>query len=429
MTGTLGRAIGWFAVVLALGALSTQGFAAETVSITEIIVEGLDRTRPHIVHQELRIAEGDEVSPDDVEAAVQRVRNLEIFDTVEYELAAYDTGQRLRVIVTERWTILPILQFSFGGDVTRIRLGVYDLNILGRHLEIGGEYRYIAGTHSFGAWFYEPRLLGHRLRFEVEAWRDREVFFRHDQEGQPMGGFLRRRTFLRLGLVPELATNVRLVLGARLDRTGFVLDGLPQAYRQVQDEAQLTDTTWVGRWKGALLLGRLDRRGYLQFGQELEAGLEVFRSIAGARISHVEPQLRLLFFRELPLKSNLGVRLEWRATTAQEIGFHQYVGGLDHVRGYPYSRFHGKTYINGNVEYRIPSLDSDWLAIQHVAFVDALSIGDGIGDLVGLTAASVGIGLRLIVPRVYGLILRVDFAYPLGAPGESFLNIGSLQFF
>lgn len=407
-----------------------SSFAQEgPLRIEAIEIEGLNRTAPHIVTRELLFEEGDEVTVDDIEESIQRVRNMEIFDTVEYELEAIEEGYRLQIDAAERWTILPILQFSFGGDVSRIRLGVYDLNLLGRYLELGGEYRYIAGTHSFGLWFYEPRVFGELIRLELEAWRDRELFYRYDFDGELQGGFMRQREFGGIVVEPELDRHIRARTGLRLERTRFVLDGVPDEVRQVQDVDELMSTSWIVRLATGITVGRMDRREYLDFGQELSFELELFRSVAGAPISHVEPRLRLLAFRELPWKSNLGLRLEWRGTTSVEQGFHHYVGGLDHIRGYRYSRFSGRHYWNGNLEYRIPSLDHRLLAIQHVAFVDGLGIGEKFSDLAGITAGSVGIGLRLIVPPVYGLILRFDLAYPIGAPGEAYFSAGSLQFF
>ncbi|MFU8806852.1 MAG: POTRA domain-containing protein [Bradymonadaceae bacterium] len=406
-------------------------FAEEPgVRIVELEIEGLERTKLHVVERELLVEEGERTTIEEIEESVQRLRNMPIFDTVEYELEdVADDAARLRIGAAERWTILPILQFSFGGDVTRAELGVYDLNVLGRFFELGGEYRYVAGAHSFGLWYREPRFLGERILLEVEGWRGREVFIRYDLEQDVEGGFMLERDFGMFLLEPELSPRIRTMMGARFGRTSFSLGGVPEDARDAQDPAALPDLSWVGSIMAGGRLGRIDEIGYRQTGQEISANLELVRSLGGAEVGHVEPSLRLLFFRALPWKSNVGVRLEWKATTAANFAYHHYVGGLDEIRGYRNSRFNGRTFWNANAEFRIPSLDHRLLVIQHVALVDGLGIADDFAGLATVTGASAGIGVRLIVPPVYGLILRFDLAYPVGAPGDAYFNAGSLQFF
>ena len=87
----------------------------QTFIIDAVLIEGLFRTKTHVVMRELLFEEGEAATLGDVEESVQRLRNLGLFRIAEYQLldrrvplpdgtlsAADDDHRILLIIVDER---------------------------------------------------------------------------------------------------------------------------------------------------------------------------------------------------------------------------------------------------------------------------------------------------------------------------------------
>ena len=62
-------------------------------------------------------------------------------------------------------------------------------------------------------------------------------------------------------------------------------------------------------------------------------------------------------------------------------------------------------------------------------FIDALGIDESDRNIQNFTALSSGLGARFIFPKVYRLVLRLDYAKPIINDDEQFINFGIQQFF
>ena len=135
------------------------------------------------------------------------------------------------------------------------------------------------------------------------------------------------------------------------------------------------------------------------------------------------------YYKRLPWRGNLAMRAHIGMTNTDLIQFYNYIGGLNRVRGYRDSRFRGRAAWSVNAEYRVAPLATRWVVLQGVGFVDVGAAGDRTIPFGEIDALSVGGGVRLISPKIYGLIMRADYAFPL-TPGEpSRLSFGGGQFF
>ncbi|MBA2661170.1 MAG: BamA/TamA family outer membrane protein [Bradymonadaceae bacterium] len=412
------------------------------VHVAQIELQGLRCTEEFVVFNQLPFAAGAQVFIHEIEEGVRRLRNLAIFDRVEYRLepaldpldadADADAAIERELVITlvERWTILPILNFNFGGNATSFSLGVYDLNIAGRNFELGGLYRYEAGAHSAGAWYRSPSFLGQRLmRFEFELWRASVRRLIYALDGELAGGFEHRSHYALVRLAQEWTPSARTSVALRFTIDDFSLNGVPATARQAQQGQGLPQSTALAIVVLGAELGRLDQDSFLVFGQRLSLSLDVASSGFGAPQSYLSPRLNLEFFRTLPLESTFGARMTLATTNTDSQAYQFYLGGLNNVRGYGNSRFHGRSFWNANVELRVPSFNNRYFVLQHVLFADSTRVIDAPRDLFDITAASAGIGLRLIVPRVAGLLIRLDYAWTFFVPGEANFNVGSGQFF
>ena len=104
-------------------------------------------------------------------------------------------------------------------------------------------------------------------------------------------------------------------------------------------------------------------------------------------------------------------------------------GGLNTLRGTYDMRHRAPHRWLGNVELRVPSVKNNLMVLQHVVFVDAVGVTQHASQILDLTAATTGLGLRIISRDFHGLIIRVDYALPtLDSDGPG-LSFGAGQFF
>ncbi|MFN0246662.1 MAG: BamA/TamA family outer membrane protein [Kofleriaceae bacterium] len=402
-------------------------------AILAIHVKGLTRTHEHVVRQELELASvvvGASFRADALAEGLQRLRNLLIFRTVDATTAVSANNEvTIEVRLTERWTVIPIFRFAGGGGTTYVILGTYDVNFLGRYLEVGGQYENLGGTHSGVAWIRKPRLLGTRWSVGLDVWkvtRPRELY---DVEGDLRGGFTLQRqklnSFLEREVRPWLRTGVGIELDVdRFDETALSEEAI--ALNQAPDGPALpvSARTVLGRtW---LKLGRLDFDVYLVRGQTATVTGEVASGAWGSEATFVRGTFEGISAWRLGRTQNIVTRLVASAsnvdaaTNAQHL---TYVGGLDAVRGFADGELAGRRAWYANVEYRISSFVSPWLVVQHDVFVDA----GGTEHRPFVTSA--GAGLRLLSPKVFRLTLRFDYAFTLVPGGNHGIAFGVQQFF
>ncbi|MEK7748341.1 MAG: POTRA domain-containing protein [Nitrospirota bacterium] len=169
------------AVILMAVSSSAWGDTSEDVAgqkIDSINVTGLKRTKESVIFRELRFA-GDPLAVESLQEGLQRLRNLQIFNWVQGEIGKGQNRSELTLRVEERWTTIPIFRVASGGETTSTIVGLYDINALGRYIELGGQYENLNGRHGGVVWFRNPRFLDQRLRIGGDFWlltRNRDLY-------------------------------------------------------------------------------------------------------------------------------------------------------------------------------------------------------------------------------------------------------------
>lgn len=417
----------------------------QLVRVDAIIVEGLLRTKRRVVKRELLFEEGDIATVGDVEESIQRLRNTGMFSRVDYELVdrrigAYSAedevvdiapeGRLLRVQVEERWTLTAFFQFGQGGDTFQILVGAQDTNLRGRYQHLEAMYSRLGDTNSFSALYRNPRFLDARQTFSVQGSLNNRLYTFFDRDGDIDGGFLRNRRHTSLRLEREwrrhFATGVRTSFADDRFRYDLVDDERRQAQQEGEGLPAPMQTLEVGV---TTRLGQLDRDEYRRDGTIVDLG--AYQSAYFGAASRRSRRARASFhhFSDLPRHSTFGARAQTGVSTSEFRHRHFSAGGLDAVRGTYDMRYRGPYYWLANVELRIPSIKTPWLVLQHVAFVDAVGVTDDASSLAGVTAATTGLGIRIISRDFAGLLFRIDYALPvLDADGPAW-SFGAGQFF
>lgn len=422
----------WLLLILSVPAAASDVPEREAWRVETIEIKGLNRTEPRVVKREILFREGAIVTRAQLVESMQRLRNMGLFRTAEYTLVPTDpSGVAVRVIieVDERWTILPFLNISFGGDLFSLVAGVYDINILGKFLDAGVRYQRLGDTNSYAAWFYDPRFLDKRLFFGGQfSWANR-LRYLIDEDGEVEGGYLRQRRLLNLVAQKEVTNTFSYGGGVTLQHDHFSFDLVDDETVALQQPMGLPEDQQHGMLIANITLGRINEDSYLREGIELTQSVAVAHPLWGSSESYVESGTQLLAFARFRWKQNVGLRAGLGLTSAKHIENQFFLGGLDTVRGFYDSRFRGPYYWYTNAEYRIPSLDYRWFVLQHVAFVDAVGVSERGATLWNADGVSAGIGVRLLSPKIYGSGARIDYAIPLKGHGTTPISFGVLQFF
>jgi outer membrane protein assembly factor BamA len=404
--------------------------------IVAIDVEGLNWTEPYVVDREIIFDEGDTTTYAEVVESVRRIRNTHIFRKVEFELTpAENAGQgeperaRLDINVDERWTLRPVFSFNRGGGTYRLILGVLDINFLGRYLGVGARYERFGPTNSFLFWAYDPRFLGERLQVGVNAGTFNRIYTLYDDQGDFEGGFLMRRFDAGAYISREWVWWFETFFGMSFLMDTMSLDFISDDIAALQRDRGVPPDNRTLFFEVGGSLGRINEDNYNYDGQRLSLGVDVAHSALGSTHDVVRVDLSGAFFRELPLESNLAVRAATGFADSDLIEHRYFLGGLDAIRGFRHDRFRGEQYWLAGAEFRIPSLDYRWFVLQHVVFVDAAHVSKEPKDYFGLSGASAGVGVRVIIPKIDGFNARIDFAVPLYGHAPNPLSFGGGQFF
>lgn len=408
--------------------------------VETVEIEGLDRTKPYVVEREFEFEVGATTSHEEIEATLRRLRNLEMVGDVNHELRSLgpeldEPGEpvggpvELHLEFEERWTLLPITNFRRSGDVTLLRLGAYDTNLLGHYLEFGAAFERLAGVNAGEAWFRNPRLFHRRIDAGVEgAYRNR-LYTLYDDGGDIEGGFLLRQFAGVVDADYELLPWLRSGLRLEVADAAPGLDVVSDEIRRAQEERGLPPQTRLVRPGVTVQLGRLDQYGHHMDGAVARVRVDGAHRRLLSTESFVAIENEIIAARTLFRESHVAARFLTGATGAQALHNQFFVGGLDELRGFRDMRFRGAYRWTANLEYRLPSIMTDWVVVQHAIFADAATAGPDPGDLWGLSGSSIGGGIRLLSPKIHGLVLRLDYAYSLNGDGDAPWSFGGEQFF
>ncbi len=427
-----------------------------TVRVDAVQIEGMFRTHRSVVLRELLFSEGGVASMRQVEESMTRLRNLGLFREVSYALVtqlvagpdgvvpAQDPkvpGRVLQITVDERWTLMPGFSFSQGGDLTSLRASVYDVNAFGRYLELGFQYGRLGrsenflksdgAANSFVLWARDPRFLDSFWRVGVDLWSYTRLRTFYSTAGDVQGGFLLNRLIAVLRAEREFSRWLRLGGTLEIMSDSFSLDLLsdPVAQAQATNFGGAPESNRAVIARAVARLGRVNRDDFYYDGWDVSAFLGHSDPVIGATLRFTQLEAIGRAYKRIPWNGNLAFRARVATTNATAIQHLYYLGGLDRVRGYRDSSFRGQQYWSVNAEYRVAPVANPWVVVQPIAFVDAGSAGDGVGTFARVDAASVGGGIRLILPRVYGFVARFDYAVPLVNVGGAGFSFGAQQFF
>ena len=136
------------------------------------------------------------------------------------------------------------------------------------------------------------------------------------------------------------------------------------------------------------------------------------------------------YYRYMPWgKINIAAHYKIAQTTSDSLESQYFLGGFDSIRGLPDGALFGNRAAYGNFELRRIMFKSRYLWLQSVLFSDFGGAGRRWQQAKDSARSSAGVGLRISVPQIHRLILRLDYAWSLDRPGTSGFSAGMNELF
>lgn len=401
--------------------------------VENIEVEGLQRTRNKVVFGELLFSKGDTISENDILDSKTRILNTRLFSKVHIktEFIAKKGGKdhvKVKINLNERWTTIPIIRFQKGGGVSHFILGAYDINFLGRYYEVGAQYERFGDQNSGVAWYKNPRLFGKRINLSFDVWSINRQLHANSNDGKSKFikefELIHKRNKLSLVVDKEWFWWLKSGIGFQYHGDSFTdkkMLGTPNM--TFSDDIKGGDTAI---FSGIFTFGRINYLGYNLEGHNLNQTFNIAISDKFFLSSEVHMQNFFL----LPFGSNFGINTKLYFSNAYQFQYLSTLGGFNAVRGYSNDRFKGTHSFFTNFELRIPSYKNDWFVLQHVLFSDIGTVSRSIATLLDeFDAYNFGMGIRIVSPKIYRLVVRLDYSITLKNNEDQAISFGMQQFF
>jgi outer membrane protein assembly factor BamA len=421
-------------VRLALFSLLACSAAAEAAVVASLEASG-SRTAPGRLERLLETRAGGGFDPEVWDADLARLRRTELFYSVEGTTAAAPGGVAARVAAKNKFSTLPVVKFKQGGGSKLWTVGLYDVNLLRALLEAGGQYERFNGRNGFALWFRNPYGGGPRTRLGADVTAHTVDLPLLDVHGRPEAHFLHEETRVTLRAGHEVGRRLRADLNAAVYRNVFKRDDsttLKAARNAAFSAGHPLRSGLTVSLLPRLAYGRLERAPAALTGWEAAVGGELAAKAFGSDFGFARGELELTGGAVPRPGWNLAGQARLGTKTGHDFQHKHYLGGLDSVRGFLDGQLRGDQFWQANLEARPTLLERPTAVLQGNLFTDwaktwdARAFGaEGFHDPV----YSVGVGARLILPRVYRAVLRADSAWTLRPIRRFGFSVGLQQFF
>lgn len=401
--------------------------------VEKIIIHGLKRTKPIVVLRELLIKKGQAFSTSDLLESIQQLKNLQIFSYVRPYLSLKENNKVVVTIdVKEKWTTIPYFSYTAGGGLRYMRAGLYDINWLGKYIQIGAEYTNWNGESGGAFWYDNPRVFNKKNRITMTVESTQKPRTMYTTQGNIQARFVLKRSAFSLSYKKTFHNIFQI---------GWLAEYFEDNIHDLND-ISLSNSSKALITKNSsstTLLNTLTLKlGRLNYDIDVINGKE-----SQLLLSHSSKQLLSnTSFNKVKWLNQAYFQLPWRrsyiatnfvlaSTNTELIQQYYSVGGFDNIRGYFDGQFRNKSFWQANIEYRIPSYRSPWIVLQHIFFIDVANATDRIEKLGKFSnnIYSAGIGFRLISPKIYSFNGRLDFALYTSGSSKTSISLGTQHFF
>ncbi|MBI2069513.1 MAG: BamA/TamA family outer membrane protein [Elusimicrobia bacterium] len=422
----------FFPAVLAAAILPA---AAEQSTVGGLLING-STTKPEIIGRLLDTKPGASFTPALWSEDLRRLANSGYFYDVQGGSRAAGPGQiHLDLNLKNKFSTIPIFKFKQGGGTSQLTVGLYEVNAFHRLLEIGGQYERMNAKDGGVVWFRHPYFGLRKNRLGAELYAHTLNLPLLSKKGEPQAHFDNEEIRGHLWLEREISPRFKTALTLNCYRNGFEADDstAEQAARNgaFLQNNRLNSGRTASLTPGAIW-GRLDQDDHLVEGRRLKIQAELADRALGSQFEFVKLEAEAAAALVAGERWNLAGQARMGTKSGHEFQHKFYLGGLDTVRGFLDGQFRGEHMWLVNLEARPTILERPLWTLQGNLFADASKTWDARGfgaEGFRNPFLSFGAGLRLIVPRIYRAIIRLDAARTQEPLRQWGLSFGLQQFF
>jgi len=422
-----------------LGPSGDDGLDGNThcVNLTAVIA-GLERTDESWLRDYLDLGRIEINSQEDIERLRTKILTTDIFSSADVRLEMLSENScRVSISISEKWTRIPVIRGVYGGGTPLLIAGGYETNAFGRLLALGGEVRRYGNRPPGGFLFFKsPRAWQGRGLWGGELWLDRRRRSFYEDSGA-MYGFADSESltakFQFLYPVMQFASVGSLQAGlqfqaSRESPSSFSAQDKPGNKQLVAPRGlHLNKNAGYGGMLGGIIA--VDGLGVQGLNMQGLKGRALWGRSRSPDEAGTFSETEWFGYWLLPSDVNMAAHLLLGSTTDHTLGGLYYLGGFDSIRGLPDGIHFGNKIAYANFEARIIAARFKYAHIQPAVFMDTGSAWIHGDSPAGGRETSVGGGVRISIPQVFRLILRVDYGVSLGTTKSRGMSVGLNQFF
>ncbi len=405
-----------------------------SVPVQEIHISGA-KTQSPVIRRLIDTREGREFNEKTWEADLRRIKNTEIFYDIHASTTDSSNGKIIRLELKNKFPTIPIFKFKQGGGTSLITAGIYDVNLFNRYLEAGAQYERMNEKNGFVVWFRHPYLLSRKNRFGTEIYVHTVNLPLLTLKGAEEAHFDNEEIRWNTRVERQWTETLRLKLEGSIYKNLFKADNssAEKSFRNtVFTQARALREGYTVSALPSITVGRLDRDDFYVRGYEATLEGEFADRIIGSDFNFIRGELSHLAGMRPMEKLNLVSQLRIGSKSGREFQHKFYLGGLDSVRGFIDGQFRGEHLWQANFEARPTLIERRLWVLQGNLFTDLSKTWDSTNFGVDGFADpfwSYGIGFRVILPRIYRAVLRIDFARTQQPVRQFGMSLGLQQFF
>ena len=405
-----------------LTAVKGQGYHTGNVS-----VQGLTKTDRSFLNRYIALESNAPFTLEALHLTEQRLRNLQFFSELEYNLDTVQQEINVSFKVKEVHTVIPWLGFGGLSSVFFLSAGVTENNLLGKGNKLFGSYTYYQ-RHSAELGLTIPYVANSDFGFTTIARKystieplifpDGRTYYDYDNY-----------SFELIGQY-EIAIDHFVYLGGSI---------FQENYQKRPDDVEVADGKQsIEATKSLLKIQHWYKKinyyyHYLDGFSNLFFAENVFTHNYNESFFKIQNETKA--FKRLGKRGNVAMRLVLGYSTNNNAPFAPFV--LDsyiNVRGVGNRVIRGTALLITNLEYRYTVWQPSWGALQSNVFFDMGAIrspGGRISDIntsPNLETFS-GLGVRLVINQLYNTVLRLDYGVDISDNLRGGFVAGLGQFF
>jgi len=415
-------------IILILFIFSLEGFSQEG-EVTSVIIEGTKKTNINYLKRVLESKEGRPLDSILLKDDIDQLKRLPAISHAIYKVVKTDQ-RAYKVIFTieENFTVIPEVNFwTNNRNAIAYKLGVYDYNVLGRNIGLGGFYQN-NGFDTYAINFRAPHLFSRKfgLAFNHQNWKSEEPLY--FDEGTANYKY-NNVSFEMLGLYQLNATN-HFELGINIFKEKYnYLNGATD--NNIPLNLDLNKLLY----KFIYTYDNLKYNYQYLDGFKSQFYGQLVKSDEKNNDNFLIAWNDFFYFRRMGSKGNWANRLRAGLSTNNKSPFAPF--SLDNnvnLRGVGILVDRGTGSIVLNSEYRHTLFEKSWFSVQGNAFIDAGSWRNPGGELNDFVKNKnlrffSGVGLRFIHKKIFNAILRIDYGHSLKNDGTKGFVFGVGQYF